>query len=102
MRARIYAAIVAKPIKFPEDLEIRIFPLRRDDDTSLGVSYSMEEHHSWDWVRNQYQVNSEAEPRVKAGESIAVSTGFVTMNFPRGTEFPPGSDVMLAAQDTEH
>jgi hypothetical protein len=72
MRVRIYGAIVARPISFPEDLEIRVFPLRRDDGASFGGSYPMDEHHPWDWVRNQYPVTAEADPRIRADESVSV------------------------------
>jgi hypothetical protein len=32
MRVRIHGAIVVKPVKFPDDLDIRIFPLRSGEE----------------------------------------------------------------------
>jgi hypothetical protein len=95
MRARIFGALVAKPINFPDDLEIRLFPVRRHDESQIGGSYPFEDHHSWDWVQRRYPVNSEGEARIKAGESIQVFRGDVTTGFPEGSEFPAGSDVTI-------
>jgi hypothetical protein len=55
----------------------------------------MDEHHSWDWVRHQYPVTAEAEPRIKAGESVSVFVGHISGEFPDGIEFPEGSDVEI-------
>lgn len=96
MRARIHGAIVVRPIKFPDDLDLRLFPLRIADGTQIAEeTWPMEEHRSWDWVKKQYRVTSDAEPRIKPGESITVFVGTIIANFPQGTEFPEGSEVEI-------
>jgi hypothetical protein len=95
MRVRIYGAIVAKPIKFPDELEMRILPLHKDGGISLGVSYTMDEIRTWDWVRNRYPLTQEGEERIKGGEAIEVFRGSVVTGCPDGTEFPVGSDVTI-------
>jgi hypothetical protein len=91
MRASVYGALVAKPIAFPDDLEIHLFPVRKRDDSQIGGSFLFEDHQSWDWVRRNHPVNSEAEPHIKAGQPISVRIGWIVADFPKGTEFPEGS-----------
>jgi hypothetical protein len=96
MRASVYGALVAKPIAFPNDLEIRLFPVRSHDDSQIGKAcFVFEDHRSWDWLRECYPMNSEAEPHIKAGEPISVRIGWITTNFPKGTEFPEGSEFKI-------
>jgi hypothetical protein len=96
MHARIFGALVAKPISFPDDLEISVFPLRRHDESQIGRgSFIFEDHRSWDWVQRHYPVNSEDETHIKAGNSISVFRGDVTTGFPDGTQFPEESDVTI-------
>jgi hypothetical protein len=95
-RARVYGALVAKPITFPDDLEIRLFPARSYDDSQIGKGcFVFEDHRSWDWVQEHYPVNSEDEARIKTGEQIQVFRGPVTTGFPDGIEFPVGSEVTI-------
>ena len=96
MRASVYGALVAKPIPFPDDLEIRLFPVRSHDDSQIGKAcFVLADHRSWDWVQEHYAVNSEAEPRITAGEPISVFVGPIITNFPKGTEFPEGSEFKI-------
>jgi hypothetical protein len=95
MRARIYGAIVARPISFPDEMEICIVPLSKNDGTTLGVSCIMDERQSWDWICNQYPLTQEEEERIKGGEAIEVFRGTVETGFPDGTKFPEGSDVEI-------
>jgi hypothetical protein len=92
MRASVFAVLVAKPIAFPDDLEIHLFPVRSRDNSQVGGSFLFEDHRSWDWVLKNHPVNSEAEPRIKAGESVSVRAGWIVANFPKGIEFPEGSE----------
>jgi hypothetical protein len=95
MRASVYCALVAKPVKFPDDLAFFLFPLQRRNESKIGGFYPLEDHQSWNWVQNRYAVNSEDEAHIKAGESIQVFRGMVTTGFPDGTKFPDGSDVTI-------
>lgn len=95
MRVRIYGAIVVKPIRFPDQLQILIYPLRREDDTRIAGCFPMEEPRSWDWVKNQYPVNPEAEEHIRAGEATQVFGGFLVSEFVDGSEFPAESDVTI-------
>jgi hypothetical protein len=94
MHGRIFSALVAKPIAFPDDLQFFIVPLRHDG-TKIGPSYTMQHHDSWEWVQRRYPVNSEDEAHIKAGESIRVFTGTLSAEFPDGFEFPQGSTVEI-------
>ena len=95
MRARTYGAIVARPISFPDELEICIVPLSKSEGTTLGVSCTMDTLRSWDWICSQYPLTEEGEERIKSGEAVEVFRGTVETGFPAGTEFPKGSDVEL-------
>jgi hypothetical protein len=96
MRASVYGALVAKPITFPDDLEIHLYPVRSRDDSQIGEgSFVFEDHRSWDWVQAHYPLNSEAEPHIKAGERLSVRVGWIDANFPKGTEFPEGSEFKI-------
>jgi hypothetical protein len=93
MRASVFGALVAKPIAFPDDLEIRLYPLRRHDESQIGPSYTYEEHRTWDEVLRHYPLNrQEAEPHIKAGEPIRIDTGPQVATFPKGMELPEGSE----------
>jgi hypothetical protein len=97
MRARVHGALVAKPITFPDDLEIHLFPVRSHDDSQIGPSYSYAEHRSWDEVLTHYPLNrQEAEPHIKAGEPIRIFTGHHVATFPKGMELPEGSEFVSA------
>jgi hypothetical protein len=95
MHARMFGALVARPMKFPGDLEIRLYPLHRHDESEIGGSYPYSDRQSWDWVQKKYAINSEGKERLKAGESIPLYRGMVTTNFPEGTVFPEGSAVEI-------
>ena len=97
MRVEIYAMIVITPISFLEDLQIQVVPLSRDNDAPLGGNFSLLEHHTWDWVRNQYPVRegyvAEVEGYLKAGERANLVRGAAVMEVPDDTEFPVGAEV---------
>lgn len=92
MRRELYAMIVINPISFPDDLEIRVFPLSRKNDTRLGGFIEMSPHRSWEWVRNQYPVRedylNEVEGYLKAGELANLICGNIVIDLPDGMEFP--------------
>jgi hypothetical protein len=96
MRASVYGALVAKPIAFPDDLEIRLFPVRSHDDSQIGKGcFVFEDHRSWDWVQENYSVNSKLDAHIEAGEPVSIRVGWTTTNFPKGTEFPEGSEFKI-------
>jgi hypothetical protein len=92
MHARVYGALVAKPIAFPNDLEIRLFPHRSRDDSRIGGFHAYEDHRSWDWVRDRYPMNSDKEARIRAGECIRLHLGWIEDDFPEGTKFTEESE----------
>jgi hypothetical protein len=95
MRARIYAAIVARPIRFPDELEICIVPLNKVDGTTLGVTCTMDTIRTWEWICSQYPLTQKGEERLRGGESVEVFRGSVATGFPDGTKFPDGSEVEI-------
>jgi hypothetical protein len=99
MRAEIYGAIVVKPIKFPDDLQILIYPLRRQDDARVDGCFVMKEHRGLDWVRNQYPVNSEKEECLKSGDAVQVFGGIVVTDLADGIELPSGSDIKILNEE---
>jgi hypothetical protein len=102
MRARLYGSIVVRPKNFPDEIEVRLFPLRKTDGTNFLVpgttstlSYPSDESLSWDQIRRRYAVSEEGEAYIKAGEAIAVFTGDINATFPDEVQFPEGSNVTV-------
>lgn len=94
MKVRMYGAVVAKPIHFPDDLEMRIFPVRSSDGSQIGEgSWPSDEHQSWEWVKNRYAVTDGAEKHIKAGENVSIFVGSIRFSPPEGTVFPDGCEV---------
>jgi hypothetical protein len=93
MKVRMYGAIVARPLHFPDDLEMRIFPVRSSDGTQIaGGSWPSEERQTWEWVKRRYSVTDDAEEHMKAGENVSVFVGPVVFYPPDGTVFPEGCE----------
>jgi hypothetical protein len=93
MHARICAGLVIHPLRFPEELEILIFPLDRESDRLLGGSFPMIQHHTLDWARVQYPLGGEDENQLRAGRRVNVFTGYVVAEFPDEIVFPKGAAV---------
>ena len=94
MKVRMYGAIVAKPLHFPDDLEMRIFPVRSSNGKQIAEgSWPSDEHQTWEWVKSRYSVRDEAEEHIRAGENVSVYVGPVIFYPPDGTVFPDGCEV---------
>jgi hypothetical protein len=90
----MYGAIVAKPLHFPDDLEMRIFPVRSSDGTQIAEgSWPSDEHQTWEWVKSRYSIRDEADEHIRAGENVSVYVGPVVFYPPDGTVFPEGCEV---------
>lgn len=87
MRVQIYAGLVVKARRFPDELEVRIFPLRRDG-KDLGVSYPMLPLRSWEWIKKAHPMSKEQEQALRAGESVNLLEGNIVADFTDGTQFP--------------
>jgi hypothetical protein len=98
MNVNIFGALVAEPIKFPDELEIRVFPLRTSDESSISLPsgkllfLSAVEHQSWDWVQNAFNINSEGKAELEAGKGIQLRVGWINTSVPKGFEFPDGME----------
>ena len=88
MRVQIYAGLVVKALRFPDELEVRIFPLRRSDGKDLGVSYPMLPLRSWEWMKKAHPMSKEQELALRAGESVNLLEGNILAEFADGTQFP--------------
>jgi Fic family protein len=92
VRRELYAMIVINPISFPDDLEIRVVPLSRENEMPIGGSLTMREHRSWEWVRNHYPVRAdyleEVEGYLKAGQAANLVRGETVVNIPEDMKFP--------------
>jgi hypothetical protein len=91
MRVQIYAGLVVNPVKFPDELEVRIFPLRRSDGKALGGSFPMLPMRSWDWMKEMYPISEEQERTLRAGQGINLLEGSIVAEFAFGTQFPDGA-----------
>jgi hypothetical protein len=96
MRVSIYGAVVVRPISFPDDLRLFLFPLRRKDDSHIGdKSWPMEEHRSWEWVRKRYVPAPIVEKQLENGESVTLTMGPTVVDLRDGTEFPEGCEYRI-------
>jgi hypothetical protein len=95
MRVQIYAGLIAKALKFPDELEIRIFPLRRSDGKPLGGSFPMLPLRSLDWLKKAHPLSEEQERDLQAGESINLLEGNIVAEFADDTQFPEGATYEL-------
>lgn len=96
MKVRLHGAIVAKPLHFPDDLEMRIFPVRSSDGAQIADgSWASEERQTWEWVKRNYSVRNDAEEHIKAGENVCIFVGPVVFNPPDGTVFPEGCEYQI-------
>ena len=91
MRVQIYAGLVVKPVKFPDELEVRIFPLQRSDGRALGGSFPMLPMRSWDWIKKIHPISEEQERSLQAGQGINLIEGNIVADFAYGTKFPDGA-----------
>lgn len=91
MRVQIYAGLVVKPVKFPDELEVRIFPLRRSDGKALGSSFPMLPMRSWDWIKKTHPISEDQERSLRAGQGINLLEGNIVADFANGTQFPDGA-----------
>jgi hypothetical protein len=91
MRVSIYAGLVISPISFPDELKVLIFPLNRKTNRPLGGNFPMIEHHTLEWVRNQYPLNKEDARGLSFGERINVFTGYLVAEFRANVVFPEGT-----------
>ena len=88
MRVQIYAGLVVKAVRFPDTLEVRIFPLRRGDGKDLGVSYPMLPLRSWEWIKKAHPMSQEQEQALRAGEGVNLLEVNIIADFADGTQFP--------------
>ncbi len=84
--------IAVKPISFPDDLEVRVYPLSRKNDAWLGGFFPMTSHRTWDWVLRQYPLREEvfedAKRHLEAGETANLVRGEMTIDLPEDAEWP--------------
>ena len=90
----MYGAIVAKPISFPNEIQLLIFPLRSTDQSHIGTgSWPSDDREPWEAIKRRYPVNEEAEQRLRAGENVLVFVGSISFNPPDGEiVFPEGCE----------
>ncbi|HEY6846127.1 MAG TPA: hypothetical protein VI320_07925 [Terracidiphilus sp.] len=88
MRVQIYAGLIVKPVKFPDELEVRIFPLSRSDGKALGGSFPMLPMRTWDWMKKMHPISEEQERSLRAGQDINLLEGSIVADFAYGTQFP--------------
>ena len=100
MRARIYGALVAKPLSFPDQIQMLVFPLRSADQSHIGEgSWPSDDRETWEAIKRRYPVNNETERRIKSGENVSVFIGYITFKPPDGTVFPDGCEVEILKTD---
>ena len=68
MRVQIYAGLVAKAVNFPDEAQIRIFPLRRSDGKALGGSFPMLPLRNLDWIRKAHPISKEQVRSLQSGK----------------------------------
>jgi hypothetical protein len=95
MRVQIYAGLIVKAVNFPDELEIRIFPLRRSDGKALGGSYPMLPLRSLGWLRKAHSISEEQERDLQAGEGVNLIEGNIVAEFASDTPFPEGATYEL-------
>lgn len=95
MRVQIYAGLVAKAVKFPDEIEIRIFPLRRGDGKPVGGSFPMEPLRSLAWLEKVHQISEEQVRQLEAGEGINLLEGNIVAEFADDTRFPEGASYVI-------
>lgn len=96
MRMRIYAGLVLNPIRFPDELELLIFPLNPKTNEPLGGSYSSSERHTFESARRRYSIGEVEERQLSAGNRLNVLTGYIVTDFPEGVTFREGAAVERA------
>jgi hypothetical protein len=84
MRREIYGDIVVSPIRFPDELELRVYPLSRKDDRPLVANIPINDHHSWEWVRGRFPGArlDEVEGLLKAGKAAILLRGVHPVDLP--------------------
>jgi nitrogen fixation protein len=93
MRVKIYGVVVVKPVKFPKELNVFLFPLRSSDGSSVNdPTWKVTERRSWEWVQGEYFPHEELEARLKGGKEITVAIGWKTVQLPDDTKFPEGCE----------
>jgi hypothetical protein len=92
MKREVRAMVAIRPINFPDELEIRFYPLARKGSSTSAKFFIKNSHHTWDWVRNQYPVSKEAFEKVegylRAGELANLISGDMELDLPDDAEWP--------------
>jgi hypothetical protein len=89
---KAYGTIGIRPIRFPDVVEPRFYPLSLTDDKWLGGSFPLNEPKSWEWVRSNYSVREQqfldVEELLKQGKTANLATGKVTLELPDDADVP--------------
>jgi len=93
MRVSIFGALVAQPVNFPDEIEVKLFPLRSADCSRIGRSaWSFEERRTWDWLKRTHPIAPDAEEHIKNGEAVRLVTGPIVATLPDDSSFPEGCE----------
>ena len=92
MECRVYGMLVAAPIHFPNELELRVYPHDKATGLQFGGFYPYMERKSWQWVQSFVPLVASAwaeiEEQLKEGKSVALLLGEHSMDLPDGTIGP--------------
>jgi hypothetical protein len=97
MRAAIYGMLVAIPVHYPDDIEVKIFHLDRSDNARTGGCFTISQHAPWDLLKAIYRVNEISEAHIKAGRSVTLFVGDIQTHLSRSTVLPDGLPVQIHA-----
>lgn len=85
----MFGALVAQPVSFPDEIEVKLFPLRSSDSSRIGrAAWSFGERRTWEWIKRTHPVAPEAEAVIKTGEPVSFLTGLIIAYLPDDTVFP--------------
>lgn len=86
MKYKIHGMLVAVPVKFPEEVALRLFPHCRETGLEYGVSYEYADRRSWASVRRWVPLQSfdyeRHEELLERGENVALVLGDFDMELP--------------------
>ena len=103
MECTVYGKLVAVPIDFPNEVQLRVLPHDRETRLELRGSYPYIEHKSWRWLRETSPLMphewSVIEERLKNGLCAEVGFGEFSMDLPDGAEGP--GIIRVAGEGTE-
>lgn len=76
----IYARVVAKPVNFPSELELRYETLDRESGqqtAAFGSPFGSPDHYSWDDLKRKFSINdalaSECEALLRRGRNALIA-----------------------------